>query len=225
MQVCNLVGHFLLQQPQISFEETVQKHIALKTEQSLFYFVCHATKDDRRTASTALQSLIVAASANTVSVSSSTTVCSTTVSSCASVSIAVSCKMCSCSLLACTILHTLALGGHGRCQVSLSLTSLSSLCLCSLNLSLTSSLGAGVGLLSTLQGSGGLCSGLCGDLGLGGADAELLSSAGSNGLGLSSTPGTTGLLQLVDEAQRLRAQLSTTQIVSAETQGTCCRLI
>ena len=202
------------------FRRKRYKTYALKTEHSLFYFVCHATKDDRRTASTALQSLIVAASANTVSVSSSTTV-----SSCASVSIAVSCKMCSCSLLACTILHTLALGGHGRCQVSLSLTSLSSLCLCSLNLSLTSSLGAGVGLLSTLQGSGGLCSGLCGDLGLSSADAELFSGAGSNGLGLSSTPGTTGLLQLVDEAQRLRAQLSTTQIVSAETQGTCCRLI
>ena len=95
--------------------------------------------------------------------------------------------MCSCSLLACTILHTLALGGHGRCQVGLGLTSLSSLCLCSLNLSLTSSLGAGVGLLSTLQGSGSLCSGLCGDLSLCSADAMLLGGAASNGFGLSST--------------------------------------
>merc|ERR1712238_55363 len=134
-------------------------------------------------ASTTLQTLIVATSANTVSVSSCTTV-----SSCTSVSIAVSCKMCSCSLLACAILHTLALGGHGGCQHGLSLTGLSSLCLCSLNLSLTSSLGTVVGFLCTLEGSSSLCSGLCGDLGLSSADAELLSGTGSNGLGLSSTP-------------------------------------
>ena len=91
------------------------------------------------------------------------------------------------SLGACTLVHTLALRSHSGCEDSLGFTGLLCLLLCSLGLSLTSSLGPVVRILSTLQGSSSLCSSLCGDLSLCSADAMLLSGAASNGLGLSGT--------------------------------------